>query len=85
MFDQAEARQEQECDATEVTPAVITSPNHPKGYNKNSDCRYCVQSKAKGNTTSTYGTCYNVVLFRKFCLIGNQQLEIGQSKKLLSQ
>jgi len=48
MFDQAVSRKEQECDSVARTPAVITSPNHPKGYDKNSDCRYCVQSKAKG-------------------------------------
>ena len=47
-FDQTTARQEQQCDKQATTPAVITSENHPSSYQRNSDCRYCVRSKAAG-------------------------------------
>ena len=49
-FDQTTARQEQQCDKQETTPAVITSENHPSSYQRNSDCRYCVRSKAAGKS-----------------------------------
>ena len=47
-FDQTTARQEQQCDSQETTPAVITSQNYPSSYQRNSDCRYCVRSRAAG-------------------------------------
>ena len=50
-FDQTTARQEQQCDKQATTPAVITSENHPSSYQRNSDCRYCVRSKAAGKMT----------------------------------
>ena len=47
-FDQTTSRQEQQCDRQETTPAVITSQNYPSSYQRNSDCRYCVKSRAAG-------------------------------------
>ena len=54
------ARQEQQCDKQETTPAVITSENHPSSYQRNSDCRYCVKSKAQGESIlEKYRNCFS--------------------------